>query len=152
MYEDWSPVEEAETRAGGQGKVRKVRRSADGRVGALKELHPNLLRDTERRQRMAREVLALQQVQGEGIPTILDHNMDSANETGMPLYFVSEWIDGPTLHQYVGARPCSLDEALKITRDLATIVSRCHGVNVYHRDIKPDNESAGATCPYAAVG
>lgn len=139
MYEDWSPVEEAKTRAGGQGTVRKVRHHADGRVGALKELHPDLLRDTERRQRMAREVLALQQVQGEGIPTVLDHNMDFASEIGVPLYFVSRWIAGPTLQQYAGGRPCSIDEALKVTRDLATIVSRCHGVGVYHRDIKPDN-------------
>jgi len=65
--------------------------------------------------------------------------MNSANETGTPLYFVSEWIDGPTLQEYVGGKPCSIDEALKITRDLATIVSRCHGGDVYHRDIKPDN-------------
>src|SRR3712207_1455593 len=110
MYEYWSPIEEAKSRAGGQGTLRKVRHRADGRLGALKELHPKLLRNTERRQRMTREVLALQQVQGESIPTVLDHNMDSAGETGIPLYFVSELVGGPTLQEYAGGRPCSVDE------------------------------------------
>ncbi len=117
----------------------KVCHRLNGKLGALKELHSDLVCNTERRRRMAREVLALQEVQGEGVPTVLDHNMDSTGEVGLPLFFVSEWIDGPTLQQYTGGRPHSIDEALKVTCDLATIIRHCHEVGVYHRDIKPDN-------------
>jgi serine/threonine-protein kinase len=138
MYEDWLPIEGANARMDGQGTVTKVRHKVDGRVGARKKLHQRLLHDKERR-RMVREVLALQEVQGESIPRVLDHNMESVSQTGAPLFFVSEWIDGPTLQQYVGDRPRSVDEALKVTRDLAAIIRRCHEVGVYHRDIKPDN-------------
>ena len=33
----------------------------------------------------------------------------------------------------------AIEEALRLTRELASILSRCHSVKVYHRDIKPDN-------------
>lgn len=139
MYEDWLPAEGAKVREGGQGQVTKVRHRLDGRLGARKDLHSDLLGRTERRRRMAREVLALQEVQGEGIPTVLDENMDSVDELEAPLFFVSGWIQGPTLEQYVGGRPRSIERSLEITRALAEIVRRCHDVDVYHRDIKPDN-------------
>ncbi len=74
MYEDWSPVEDAKIREGGQGTVTKVRHRVDGRLGARKELHPDLLDKIERRRRMARELLELQGAQGEGIPTVLEHH------------------------------------------------------------------------------
>lgn len=93
MYEDWLPIEGANARMGGQGTVTKVRHKVDGRVGARKKLHQRLLHDKERR-RMVREVLALQEVQGESIPRVLDHNMESVSQTGAPLFFVSEGSTG----------------------------------------------------------
>lgn len=136
---EWDLVEGAPESAGGQGTVRQVRRRVDGVVGALKELHPAHRDDTERRGRMAREVRALGQVQGMGVPAVLDDNMQLADDTSAPLYFVSEWVEGKNLQNQTGGRAMPIEDALKITRELAEVVARCHSVGVCHRDVKPDN-------------
>lgn len=140
----WDLVEGAAGSSGGQGTVRQVLRHTDGVVGALKELRLDHLDDTERRGRMAREVRALEQVQGMGVPAVLDHNMQLAGDTSVPLYFVSEWVEGRTLQNRTGGRALPIEDALKITRELAEVVGRCHSVGVRHRDIKPDNIIVGS--------
>ena len=124
---------------GGQGSVIRVRNVETGQAGALKRIHPMSQESTERRQRMAEEVRALTTVDGPGIPRIIEHNMEAVEETNTVLYFVSEWIDGRTLTQYVNGKARSMEEALDLTRQLTTIVGRCHSKQVYHRDIKSDN-------------
>lgn len=140
----WDLVEGATGAAGGQGTVRLVARRVDGIDGALKELHPTHLADTERRRRMAREVRALEQVRGMGVPAVLDHNIRFVDDTSVPLYFVSEWVEGRTLQNRTNGKPLPIEDALKITRELAEVVGRCHSVGVCHRDIKPDNVVVGA--------
>ncbi len=88
---------------------------------------------------MAREVEVLAHLQVAGVPAILDHNMDSVEEIDTPLFFVSEWIDGPTLQAKVGGRPVPMEEAARIVRELTRIVGECHKMDIIHRDIKPDN-------------
>ena len=136
---NWVVVGGAATQAGGQGTVTKVRQRADNTLGALKELHSAHLKNRERRQRMRREVEALQRVAGEGVTAVLDSNIEQADNPHVRLYVVAEWIEGPTLERYVGNKPRTVEEAIDITRALATIVGRCHGQDVYHRDVKPEN-------------
>jgi len=88
---------------------------------------------------MAREVSSLEAVAGNGVPRVLEHNMNSAGQRGTPLYVITEWVEGMTLSRYVSGKPRPIEEALRLTRELASILSRCHSVKVYHRDIKPDN-------------
>jgi serine/threonine protein kinase len=140
----WDLVEGAVGSAGGQGTVSQVVRRADGVIGALKELHPAHLADTERRERMAREVRALERVQGMGVSAVLDHNMRFVDDTSVPLYFVSGWVEGKTLQNQTGGRALPIEDALRITRELAEVVARCHAVGVCHRDIKPDNIVVGS--------
>jgi serine/threonine protein kinase len=93
-------------------------------------------------------VLAPQGVRREGIPTVIDENTNSVEEFETPLIFVSGWTEEPTLEQHVGGRPRSIDRFLEIERALAKIVRCCYDVDVYHRDIKPDNvvlEEAAST-------
>lgn len=135
----WSVLEDQSPRAGGQGKVMRVRRKADGVVGALKVLHPEHQGVSERRARFASEVVALEAIGGSGVPQVLDHNMDLVRDKSSPLYFVAEWVAGDTLSKFVDGRPQKVVEALSITRELAKIVERCHEAGVGHRDIKPDN-------------
>jgi hypothetical protein len=59
---------------------------------------------------MAREVVALLQVAGDGIPRVLDHNMDEVEDTQVSLYFVADWVEGRTLTQVIGGRPQPLNE------------------------------------------
>jgi len=132
-------AESVPVRVGGQARIHKVRRNSDGRLGALKELHVEHLKDSERRARMAREVDALIRLNGAGVPLILDHNMEQVGEAASVLYFVEDWIDGVSLQEYAGGNPRGLDEAICLTKSLAGTVKTCHEAGVIHRDVKPDN-------------
>jgi len=122
--------------AGGQGSVVRVINAVTHKRGALKRLHPAHLAKTERRFRMAREVSSLEAVAGDGVPRILEHNAGMAGQPGTPLYFIAEWVEGMPLSQYVSGRPLPIEEALRLTRKLASILCRCHSAQVYHRDYK----------------
>jgi serine/threonine protein kinase len=126
-------------RRGGQGTVRKVRRKEDNLLGALKELHDQHLRNSERRFRMQEEVNALLLLAGNGTPRIYDTNASQWQETEVPLYAVMEWIEGDTLANRVSGKPRSLDEALGIVDALLKTVEECHRIGIFHRDLKPDN-------------
>jgi serine/threonine protein kinase len=135
----WKPDEAVREVSGGQGTVTKVTSLASNSIGALKRIHTSHLGNSERRRRMAREVLALEKLHGEGVPQVLDHNMSEVENLAVPLYLVTRWIDGPSLQQIAGGKPCRVEEALKITRQLAVTLDSCHQYGVVHRDIKPDN-------------
>jgi Protein kinase domain len=135
---EWDVID-PRTLSGGQGNVTQVRRRFDGAIGALKVLHPTFLHDHERRRRMVREVEALKRVQGPGIPKILDENIIEVANTQVPLYFVTEWGQGPTLQRHAGGSPRSIDDSIRIAVALTRVVERCHTVGIVHRDIKTDN-------------
>lgn len=134
---NWKEVANAEIQRGGQGVVLRVNRIDGTELGALKELRLDVPKSSERRQRMKKEVIGLRRAQGAGVPRILDSNTGTAADED-DLFIVMEWIEGQALQRFV-QKPFLIDEALRITRDLALIVSRCHAVDVLHRDIKPDN-------------
>ena len=138
--DQWELIESTKRQAGGQGSVSKVvDKTNSERVGALKELHGQHIRDSERRGRMAQEVRALERLANAGVARVLDHNMDQVGDPSVALYLVQEWIDGQTLQTFIEKHPVSVDEALRITYALAEILCRCHELEIYHRDIKPDN-------------
>jgi len=116
-----------------------MRRKADGQFGALKVLRDEHVDNSERRQRMANEVVALQRLDVHGVPRVLEHNMERVQQKEASLYLIEEWIEGKTFLQLPGDAPLHLDEALRITQRVAEILERCHEVGVLHRDIKPDN-------------
>ncbi|QGL97171.1 hypothetical protein FEO90_10410 [Stenotrophomonas maltophilia] len=134
---NWNEDNGAEVQRGGQGVVRRVHRLHGTEFGALKELRSDAPQSSERRQRMKKEVIGLRRAQGAGIPRVLDSNTEHAADDE-DLFIVMEWIDGEALQRHI-KKPLAIDEALRITRDLALIVSRCHAIEVLHRDIKPDN-------------
>lgn len=125
---------------GGQGQVFKVSRRGSGDVGALKVLHQNVGSEvpTERRRRMAREVAALKGLTLPGIPRVLDDNTTAVEDKTTPLYFVMEWIDGKTLDNFAFKKK-SLENTIAISRQLVTLLEKCHESGIVHRDIKPNN-------------
>lgn len=132
----WTLVPGIAAQKGGQGHVRKVQ-DAEGRVGALKLMHPGDQANSERRRRFAHEVKSLQLVAGPGVPRVLDENVSAPRHANSALYFVQDWVDGETLAHL--DTPVDLSAAVDLTSQLATIVQRCHAYGVVHRDIKPEN-------------
>lgn len=137
--EGWERIAQTRDLRGGQGSIIKVRNKGDGRLGALKRLHPKDQKITERRGRAQREVTALEMLNGEGTPAVLESNVDRWKEKGVDLYAIFEWVDGCTLWEYLNRRKLTIDEALNVTLALLDILERCHDLQILHRDIKPDN-------------
>ncbi|WP_218503590.1 hypothetical protein [Pseudomonas sp. PDM27] len=136
---DWEHTQGQKTASGGQGKVAQVRHRYDGRIGALKTLHPEHLNSKERRYRMQQEVHLLNLLDASGVPRVLLNNVDEWRSVGKPLYAIVEWVEGPTLADFCSGQPQNIDTALRVMNGLINIVGQCHIAGVLHRDIKPDN-------------
>lgn len=124
--------------AGGHGVTYLVER--DDRPGeqyVLKVLRDN--DDPERRQRMHREVQALRQLRHAGLPKIIESNTDQFADMDEALYFVMDYIDGPTLEQRVTEGRLQTDDAVRLIIQLSDIMISCHESGIIHRDVKPDN-------------
>jgi len=66
--------------------------------------------------------------------------LHDSGEAGGFLYYVMPYVEGESLRERLqrgGALP--LDEALRVTRDVAEGLSHAHGRGIVHRDIKPAN-------------
>ncbi|MBU7439670.1 protein kinase domain-containing protein [Paraburkholderia fungorum] len=132
-------VADGDKRSGGQGYVQKVRHVQDGRVGALKRLHGDAARQTERRYRFLTEVGGLRAMTGNGVPHVLEANEGLWEDKNAELYVVMEFVDGPTMSELVQASPPTLDEALTCTIRILSILASGHELSLNHRDLKPDN-------------
>jgi eukaryotic-like serine/threonine-protein kinase len=65
--------------------------------------------------------------------------IDSAAADGLP-YYVMPFVDGETLRARLSReRRLSVEEALRIVREVADALDYAHAVGVVHRDIKPEN-------------
>jgi serine/threonine protein kinase len=135
----WVVADDRAPRTGGQGSVVKVTNISNKQLGALKQLHPQHMNSRERRFRMQQEANALVALEGKGVPRLLSSNADQWNEKGCELYLVMEWIDGPTLSETCSGRPFTIDEAVAVAIPILDTVERCHGLPIFHRDLKPDN-------------
>lgn len=64
---------------------------------------------------------------------------DSGEADGF-LYYVMPFIDGETLRDKLNReKKLGIDEAVKITTEVADALNYAHGEDVIHRDIKPEN-------------
>jgi serine/threonine-protein kinase len=132
-------VAEGGKRAGGQGYVQKVQHVLTGRVGAMKRLHGDSARQTERRYRFLTEVGGLRAMAGPGVPQVFESNEGVWEDKNAELYVVMEFIDGPTMSDFVQAAPPTLDEALACAIRILSILASAHKLSLNHRDLKPDN-------------
>jgi serine/threonine-protein kinase len=56
------------------------------------------------------------------------------------VYLAMEYIEGPTLKEHIAqVRRVSIDDAVRIGRDVLDALAYAHANNVVHRDVKPDN-------------
>jgi serine/threonine protein kinase/tetratricopeptide (TPR) repeat protein len=126
--------------SGGMGKVYKARDRELDRTVAIKVLRPDLMTDPMAMQRFKHELLLASSISHPNILRI--HDLGEYNG----VKFISmAYVDGGDLTQLVrkeGRLP--LERVLNIMRQLAAALAAAHGVNVVHRDLKPQNILLGS--------
>ncbi|MFI9594261.1 WD40 repeat domain-containing serine/threonine protein kinase [Nonomuraea sp. NPDC052265] len=127
---------------GGQGSV-FLGRDADGGHAAVKILHPRLLGDERATRRFLRESTTAAKVAGSRTARIYG----SGVAEGRP-YIVSEFIDGPSLHDLVlDGGPLTVGELERLAAGTITALTAVHGAGIVHRDFKPSNVLMGQDGP-----
>jgi TolB-like protein/lipoprotein NlpI len=101
---------------------------------ALKLLPPDLVRDTEARERFHREAQAAAALDHPNICTV--HEVGESD--GQP-YLAMTLIEGRTLQERIAEGPLSLEEALEIAIQVAQALRSAHERGIVHRDVKPAN-------------
>ena len=119
----------AEIGAGGMGVVYRAHDSRLGRDVAVKV---SAERFSERFEREARAVAALNHP-----------NICTLHDVG-PDYLVMELVEGETLADVLAQRPrlspgLPIDETLRIARQIASALDAAHDAGIVHRDLKPGN-------------
>ena len=125
----------AQIGAGGMGEVYQAHDTKLGRDVAIKVLPEAFAHDPERLSRFQREAKMLAALNHPNIATI--YGLEQSNGTS---YLVMELVSGETLAERVereGAVP--IEEALKISVQIAEALEAAHEKGIIHRDLKPAN-------------
>ncbi len=119
---------------GGMGVVH-LAVAPDGTRVALKVLRPHVVADAAGRERLAREVDALQRVRSSRVAALLD-----ADAWGPTPYVVTRFVPGLSLPEYVAEYGAMSGAGLlRLGHGLADALAAVHAVGVVHRDVKPSN-------------
>jgi len=127
-------VLEREIAQGGMATVYLAREIGPERHVAVKVMHPAAATMIGA-ERFRREIAIVRTMAHPGIVPLLD-----SGTAGDCLYFIMPYIDGESVYDRVqrdGRLP--LDDALRITHDVADALGYAHERGVLHRDVKPEN-------------
>jgi serine/threonine-protein kinase len=125
---------ERELGAGGMATVFLAHDLKHGRKVALKVLKPELAAVLGA-ERFVVEIRTTASLQHPHILPLFD-----SGEAGGFLYYVMPFIDGETLRDRLNRETqLGVDEAIRITTDIADALDYAHRQGVVHRDIKPEN-------------
>jgi eukaryotic-like serine/threonine-protein kinase len=118
---------------GGNARI-FLAREPEGRVVALKILHPELLVSVAA-DRFLREIQIASRLDNPHIAKILD-----SGEQGWLVYYVMSYVEGATLRERLDTtRQLPLNETLRIASDVLDALDHAHGHGIIHRDVKPAN-------------
>jgi eukaryotic-like serine/threonine-protein kinase len=124
----------AELGAGGMGRV-FLGCTQDGRLVALKRIHPQFADNPEFRVRFRAEVAASRKVSGAYTAAVVDADVDAPEP-----WLASVFVPGPALSDVVatvGTLP--EDAVLRLAAGLASALVEVHRAGLVHRDLKPSN-------------
>ncbi len=119
---------------GGMGVVYKARQRGLERVVALKVLRTGIEEGEEATRRFLNEARAAARLQHAHIVSI--HEVSTAG--GLP-YFSMDYVEGPTLGDWLRAPGRTPAQAAAALRKVALAVHHAHEAGIVHRDLKPGN-------------
>jgi ABC-type transport system substrate-binding protein/predicted Ser/Thr protein kinase len=120
--------------AGGMGVV-YLGAAKDGGLVAVKVLRPELAENPEFRARFSREVTTLTRVKGMCTVRVIEADTQAPRP-----FLVTEYIDGPSLADYIEEQgPLGAEMLYGLATGLAEALAAIHATGVIHRDLKPSN-------------
>src|SRR5512134_890217 len=123
---------------GGQATAFKAEDLRLNRVVVIKALKPDLATSETARRRFEREAALASALDNPHIQAVYD-----VGETDGLYYIVLQYVEGPTLKQFMGGRPLDTLSALSIAIQLADALAVAHAAGIAHRDLKPANIIVG---------
>jgi serine/threonine-protein kinase len=123
---------------GGQATAFKAEDLRLSRTVVIKALKPELAASETARRRFEREAALCSALDNPHIQSVYD-----IAETDGLYYIVLQYVEGPTLKQFMGGRPLETLSALSIAIQLADALAVAHASGIVHRDLKPANIIVG---------
>src|SRR5437867_1884692 len=120
--------------AGGMGQVYRARDTRLLRDVAVKVLPAAFVDDPERKVRFQREAQLLAALNHPNIAAI--HGLE---ESGGVVALIMELVEGPTLAERLLRGPIAVNEAVRMTGQIAAAFEYAHEKGIIHRDLKPAN-------------
>lgn len=89
-------------------------------------------------ERIRREIDIVNNNDIPGVPKIYETSSFDYNGE-KHFYILEEYIEGESLSERLARGPLSVQEAVRLMKDLLTVVARLEAIGIVHRDIKPAN-------------
>ena len=119
---------------GGMGEVYLASDTKLGRKAALKILPEQFTTEPDLVARFEREARAASALNHPNILTVYE-----IGESEKSHFIATEFIEGLTLRQRLGAGKIPLNETMEICVQIAAALTAAHEAGIIHRDIKPEN-------------
>ncbi|HEY1958763.1 MAG TPA: serine/threonine-protein kinase [Polyangiaceae bacterium] len=120
---------------GGMGAVYAAEHTLMHKRVAVKVLHAEMSKMDEVVARFEREAMAAAHIEHPNVANATDFGkLDDGS-----FFLVLEFVEGKSLREAIAQGPFAIGRAVHVARQIASALSRAHGLGIVHRDLKPEN-------------